>query len=103
LAPALPMTSRPQYTYSPPQGFSFFVEKPDGSSDFNFHVKGYKVEIDKVALRRTFVVDDTKVVPIGFFVKGAAYDLWGLIPMNRHPIGAEQIHRVVLVERADQM
>ncbi|MBY5562779.1 ABC transporter permease [Rhizobium leguminosarum] len=87
LAPALPMTSRPQYTYAPPQGFSFFVEKPDGSSEFNFHVKGYKVEIDKVALRRTFVVDDTKVVPIGFFVKGAAYDLWGLIPMNRHLIG----------------
>ncbi|TBY00822.1 ABC transporter permease [Rhizobium laguerreae] len=87
LAPALPMNSRPQYTYAPPQGFSFFVEKPDGSSEFNFHVKGYKVEIDKVALRRTFVVDDTKVVPIGFFVKGAAYDLWGLIPMNRHLIG----------------
>ncbi|MGO7426252.1 ABC transporter permease, partial [Rhizobium ruizarguesonis] len=87
LAPALPMTSRPQYTYAPPQGFSFFVEKPDGSSEFNFHVKGYKVEIDKVALRRTFVVDDTKVAPIGFFVKGAAYDLWGLIPMNRHLIG----------------
>ncbi|MGO7160484.1 ABC transporter permease, partial [Rhizobium johnstonii] len=87
LAPALPMTSRPQYTYAPPQGFSFFVEKPDGSSEFNFHVKGYKVEIDKVALRRTFVVDDTKVVPIGFFVKGAAYDLWGQIPMNRHLIG----------------
>ncbi|MEI1246967.1 ABC transporter permease [Rhizobium aouanii] len=87
LAPALPITSRPQYTYAPPQGFSFFVEKPDGSSEFNFHVKGYKVEIDKVALRRTFVVDDTKVVPIGFFVKGATYDLWGLIPMNRHLIG----------------
>ncbi|MCA2409298.1 ABC transporter permease [Rhizobium leguminosarum bv. viciae 248] len=87
LAPTLPTTSRPQYTYAPPQGFSFFVEKPDGSSEFNFHVKGYKVEIDKVALRRTFVVDDTKVVPIGFFVKGAAYDLWGLIPMNRHLIG----------------
>ncbi|MBX4937913.1 ABC transporter permease [Rhizobium binae] len=87
LAPALPMTSRPQYTYAPPQGFSFFVEKPDGSSEFNIHVKGYKVEIDKVALRRTFVVDDTKVVPIGFFVKGAAYDLWGVIPMNRHLIG----------------
>ncbi len=87
LAPSLPATSKPQYTYAPPQGFSFFVEKPDGSSEFNFHVKGYKVEIDKVALRRTFVVDDTKVVPIGFFVKGPAYDLWGLIPMTTHFIG----------------
>jgi peptide/nickel transport system permease protein len=87
LAPSLPATSRPQFTYAPPQGFSFFVTKPDGSSEFNFHVKGYKVEIDKVALRRTFVVDDTKIVPIGFFVKGQAYSLWGLIPMNRHFIG----------------
>ncbi|MBB3644407.1 peptide/nickel transport system permease protein [Rhizobium sp. BK619] len=87
LAPSLPATSKPQYTYAPPQGLSFFVNKPDGSSEFSFHVKGYKVEIEKVALRRTFVVDDTKVVPIGFFVKGAAYDLWGLVPMNRHFIG----------------
>lgn len=87
LAPALPATSRPQYTYAPPQSLAFFVTKPDGSTEFNFHVKGYKVEIDKVALRRTFVVDDTKVVPVGLFVKGPAYKLWGLIPMNRHLIG----------------
>jgi peptide/nickel transport system permease protein len=87
LAPGLPETSRPQYTYAPPQGFSLFVTKPDGSSEFNFHVKGYKVEIDKVALRRTFVVDDSKVVPVGFFVKGPAYNLWGMFPMDRHLIG----------------
>lgn len=87
LAPSLPATSKPQYTYAPPQSLSFFVTKQDGSSEFNFHVKGYKVEIDKVALRRTFVVDDTKVVPVGFFVKGPAYQLWGLIPMTTHFFG----------------
>ncbi|MBW6425084.1 ABC transporter permease [Rhizobium sp. XQZ8] len=87
IAPSLPSTSKPQYTYAPPQGISFFVTRPDGSSEFNFHVKGYKIEIEKVALRRTFVVDDNKVVPIGFFVKGPAYQLWGLIPMDRHLIG----------------
>ncbi|MBB3589763.1 peptide/nickel transport system permease protein [Rhizobium sp. BK529] len=87
LAPSLPATSKPQYTYAPPQGLSFFVTKPDGGSQFNFHVKGYKVEIDKVALRRTFVVDDTKVVPVGFFVRGPAYYLWGLIPMTTHFFG----------------
>ncbi|MCJ9749704.1 ABC transporter permease [Neorhizobium sp. BETTINA12A] len=87
LAPSLPSTSRPQYTYAPPQGLSFFITKPDGGTEFNFHVKGYKVEIEKVALRRTFVVDDTKVVPVGLFVKGPRYELWGLIPMDRHLIG----------------
>ncbi|MFC5756679.1 MULTISPECIES: ABC transporter permease [unclassified Rhizobium] len=103
LAPSLPATSKPQYTYAPPQGFSFFVEKPDGSSEFNFHVKGYKVEIDKVALRRTFVVDDTKVVPIGFFVKGPAYQLWGLIPMTTHFIGPINANDPMYLLGADRL
>jgi peptide/nickel transport system permease protein len=103
LAPSLPATSKPQYTYAPPQGFSFFVEKPDGSSEFNFHVKGYKVEIDKVALRRTFVVDDSKVVPIGFFVKGAAYKLWGLIPMTTHFIGPINANDPMYLLGADRL
>jgi peptide/nickel transport system permease protein len=87
LAPALPETSRPQYTYAPPQSLSLFVTKPDGGTEFNFHVKGYKIAIDKVALRRTFVVDDSKIVPVGFFVKGPPYKLWGVIPMTRHLFG----------------
>ena len=87
LAPFLPTTSKPQYTYAPPQAISLFVTNPDGSSDFRPHVKGYRVEIEKVALRRTFVTDETKVVPIGFFVKGPAYHMFGLIPMDRHLIG----------------
>lgn len=87
LAPALPATSKPQYTYAPPQGISLFATKPDGSSEFQLHVKGYKVEIDKIALRRSFVVDENKIIPIGLFVKGPAYKLWGLIPMDRHLIG----------------
>ncbi|EPE96718.1 ABC transporter permease [Rhizobium grahamii] len=87
LAPALPTTAKPQYTYAPPQAIRFFVTNPDGTSDFKLHVKGYKVEIDKVALRRTFVTDDAKVVPIGFFVKGPAYKLWNLIPSTTHFIG----------------
>ncbi|TCL71129.1 ABC transporter permease [Rhizobium sp. BK251] len=103
LAPSLPATARPQYTYAPPQGLSFFVTKPDGSREFNFHVKGYKVEIDKVALRRTFVVDDTKVVPVGFFVKGAPYKLWGLIPMNRHLIGPVNANDPMYLLGADRL
>lgn len=87
LAPALPATSKPQYTYAPPQGISLFATKPDGGSEFQLHVKGYKVEIDKIALRRSFVVDEEKIIPIGLFVKGPAYKLWGLIPMDRHLIG----------------
>jgi peptide/nickel transport system permease protein len=87
LAPNLPSTSRPQYTYAPPQGISFFVTGPDGRTQFLPHVKGYTVEVDPVALRRTFVVDETKIIPVGFFVKGPGYKMWNLFPMERHLLG----------------
>jgi peptide/nickel transport system permease protein len=35
----------------------------------------------------TFVVDDTLIVPIGFFVRGPEYKLWGLIPADLHLMG----------------
>ena len=87
LAPGLPDYARPQYTYAPAQRIAFFAPGPDGGTRFLPHVKGYSIEVDPVALRRHFVVDENKVVPIGFFVKGAEYRLWGLIPMNRHLVG----------------
>ncbi len=46
--------------------------------------------VDPAALRRTFVVDEDKIMPIGFFVKGAAYKLWGLFPMRPAPDRAAQ-------------
>ncbi len=87
LAPGLPNTSRPQYTFAPPQSIALFAPAADGGSRFLPHVKGYKIEIEPKALRRSFVVDDTKIIPIGFFVKGAPYTLWGIIPMERHLVG----------------
>lgn len=87
LAPGLPGASRPQYTYAPPQTIGFFVEDEAGQSQFLPHVKGYSIEIDPVALRRTFVVDDEAVVPIGFFVRGPEYRMWGLFDMDLHLIG----------------
>ena len=88
LAPGLPDASRPQYTYAPPQAIRLFASQPDGSTTFLPHATGYRIAIDKVALRRTFVLDEAKLVPIGLFVKGAPYNLWGLIPLDRHLIGA---------------
>jgi peptide/nickel transport system permease protein len=87
LAPGLPETSRAQYTYAPPQPIELFVTDGNGNRQFLPHVAGYKIEVDPVALRRTFVVDDSKVVPIGLFVHGASYKLWGLIPTDIHLIG----------------
>lgn len=103
LAPALPATSKPQYTYAPPQGISLFATKPDGSSEFQLHVKGYKVEIDKIALRRSFVVDENKIIPTGLFVKGPAYKLWGLIPMDQHLIGPVNLNDPMYLLGTDRL
>ena len=103
LAPGLPDTSRPQYTFAPPQAIRLFVPKPGGGTEFLPHVNGYKIEIDKVALRRMFVLDKTKIVPIGLFVPGPAYKLWGLIPMNMHLIGPTGPNQPMYLLGADRL
>ena len=73
--------SRPQYTFAPPQSLGLFVTPAGRQHDsVRPHVKGYRIEVDEVALRRTFVVDEPRIVPVGFFVEGAQYKLWGLFP-----------------------
>lgn len=90
LAPGLPDTARAIYPYAPPQGIELFAHSPDGSWKFEPHVDGYTMKVDPVALRRSFVPDPKKIVPIGFFVHGASYKLWGLFPSNIHLIGPER-------------
>jgi peptide/nickel transport system permease protein len=87
LAPALPDAAKPQFTYAPPQTIGWFVTNEDGTSTFQPHVKGYSQTVDQASLRRTFTVDETKIVPIGFFVKGPAYKMWGLFPADIHLVG----------------
>ena len=88
LAPTSPSAAQPRFTYAPPQSVAFFVADPEtGARTWRPHVKGYAMEVDPASLRRSFTVDDTQVIPIGLFVEGTPYELWGLIPMNRHLVG----------------
>ena len=87
LAPALPEASKPQFTYAPPQEIRLFTTQPDGSQKFEPHVTGYTMSVDQASLRRTYSIDEAKVVPIGLFVRGAAYKLWGLFELDVHLIG----------------
>lgn len=86
LAPSVPDASRPQYTYAPPQGISFFVTDETGTH-FQPHVVGYSQKVDQESGRRVFTIDPTKVIPIGLFVRGAPYKMWGLFPADLHLIG----------------
>jgi peptide/nickel transport system permease protein len=87
LAPFDPQKALPQYTYAPPQGVHLFVTGPDGSTRFQLHARGYKVTIDKEALRRVFVVDESAIVPLQLFAHGAPYKLFGIFPTDIHLLG----------------
>ncbi|WP_172123656.1 MULTISPECIES: ABC transporter permease [unclassified Devosia] len=87
LAPTLPDAARPQFTNAPPQELRLFVTEQDGSQHFQLHVTGYTMSVDQASLRRSYVIDENAVVPVGFFVKGAPYKLWGLFPSDVHLLG----------------
>ncbi|RUT31292.1 ABC transporter permease [Arsenicitalea aurantiaca] len=82
LAPTDPGRFDPRYTYAPPQSIGLFV---DGS--FQPHVKGYSIELDQASFRRVFVVDPDVTIPIGLFVRGQSYRMWGLFETDLHFIG----------------
>jgi peptide/nickel transport system permease protein len=86
LAPFSPDTYSSQHTYAPPQTLHLFDQTGDGLR-FAPYVNGYKVEMDQMAGRRTFVVDPEQKVPVGFFVAGESYRLFGLFETNLHLIG----------------
>lgn len=73
------------YAYAPPQQLHFF---DDG--EFGMYVNGYKSKQDPVTLALTWTVDETKKTPVGLFVKGDEYKLFGFIPFDRHLIGPKE-------------
>jgi len=87
LAPYDPGKFDPRYTYVPPQSIGFFVDDGAGGSRFQPHVTGYKIELNPVSFRREFTTDPEAIIPIGFFVEGQPYKLWGLFDSNWHLIG----------------
>jgi len=87
LSPADPNATAARFTYAPPQTIHFLQRDAGGGTHFVPHVFGYKMQLDQNSLRRTFVPDPAQQIPLGFFVKGAPYQMWGFIPWDRHLIG----------------
>ncbi len=84
-APYDPEWKNAQYFGGPPQAVHFV------DADGNFHLQpfvyGAKRKIDPKTMQRTFAEDPSKRYPLGLFVQGEEYRLFGLIPGNIHLIG----------------
>lgn len=103
LAPVDPSHYSARYTYAPPQGLHFIAQNEDGGWEFGPYVYGYKTEIDPVALRRTFVLDDTVRLPVRFFVESEPYLLAGVIPMSVKLMGVENPRDPFYILGADRL
>lgn len=103
LAPADPSAYSARYTFAPPQGLQFISQNEDGSWRFFPHVNGYASEIDRAAMRRTYVIDPDVEIPVHFFIASEPYKLMGFIPMSTKFIGVENPRDPFYVLGADRL
>ena len=92
LAPYGTHTRNLRYAQGPPMGFHFF----DSTGTFHARpfVYGWKSKRDAVTLRRVTTVDESKLHPVRWFVKGESYKLFKLFETDVHLFGvdASQVH-----------
>ncbi|MHC4982683.1 MAG: ABC transporter permease [Planctomycetota bacterium] len=72
-----------EHAYCPPQ-------LPRLSLRRGLYVCAVRRHRDEITKRVTYVEDRQEIIPLGFFVKGEPYKLWGLIPWDRHFIGVDR-------------
>ncbi|PCK88144.1 peptide ABC transporter permease [Rhizobium sophoriradicis] len=102
LAPVSSQTYDSRYTYAPPQQLRFAGY--DAAGRFHpLYVNGYSMKVDPIALSRTYVPDPAVVIPVGFFVKGEPYRLWGLFDLDRHLIGPVEAGKPFYLFGADRL
>lgn len=102
VAPYDPEAFFTQYTFAPPTR----VHLIDSTGTFRGpFIYGYKRERDPVTLRPMFVEDQSTIYPIGYFVRGSSYKLWGLFESDIHlfGIGAEREKQGVFLFGADRL
>ncbi|MBL1241684.1 MAG: ABC transporter permease [OCS116 cluster bacterium] len=87
LSPSVPSKFQPKFTYAPPQTIHFFKQNEMGESEYFPHVLGYKTTVNPESFKRSYVIDETQVVPIGMFVKGEKYNFLGMFASETHLFG----------------
>jgi peptide/nickel transport system permease protein len=102
LAPNDPGAVNAQYTYAPPQGLNF-LRQEGGETIFGAYVYGYQSEINPDTLAKTFTIDESQVIPVGFFVDGYEYKLLGIISTDIHLFGPKDSNEVFFPLGADRL
>jgi peptide/nickel transport system permease protein len=96
-----PYATNSEYTYAPPQPLRLW-DTSDGF-DFGLYAYGYTSGVDMETFTRTFETDKSVKVPVGLFVKGDEYKLFGLITWDRHLIGAEDPNTQLFLLGTDRL
>jgi peptide/nickel transport system permease protein len=72
-----------KYAYSPPSKIGFSISKG------GFYAKGLIQKTDPVLLKKYYENAPENDAPLGFFVRGDEYKLWGLLKTNIHFFGVD--------------
>jgi len=96
-APVGPGTYIAEYAFAPPQTINFVH---DGR--FEPYVNGYTFERDPVSFKKVWTLDETKIIPIGLFVRGEPYSILGVIPTDIHLIGPTKVGEAFYPMGADK-
>lgn len=81
-APVSTNTYIADYAYAPPQTVHLFLD-----GQFAPFVNGYSFERDPVSFKKITTLDEDKIIPVGLFVRGEPYKMWGFIDSDIHLIG----------------
>ena len=84
LAVADPHATDARRSFIPPQGITLF---DDGA--LRPHVSGLKGVRDPKSFKLVYTPDPARKLPVALFVHGYPYNLFGLIPTDRHLLGIE--------------
>lgn len=103
LAPQDPAKFDPRFTYVPPQAIGWFVDDGAGGSRFQPHVTGFDIKVDAKSFRRIFTPKPSEIIPIGLFVKGQSYKMWGLFDADIHLIGPLEKNKPFFLAGGDRL
>ena len=100
VSPNSPHKRNSQRIYAPRQKIHFFDEDGFHLRPFVYGIKGGELDDNWI---RNYEEDKSRKLPIRFFVKGDPYELFGLIPMERHLFGVQEEGQTIYLLGADNL